>query len=236
MNVHSAGRTVPIREPRPNAGLDEHFWPAVLGELAGPLGHEFNNFLNNVLLEIAILDSRVPESTRRHLATLRNYASRVTDLVRRFQDFPVPRSTDGHPVGLNPIVRDVTAFWERAYDNSRFHLELADDLPPVLAPAADLQRLIFLMLKDAAERSAGQESIFVRSRHADKAVHLSLENLGAPFASDLAFEPRSLELTACKLIVGRLDGALHCLPSSDGKARLLIELPSAPHTHSGECV
>jgi hypothetical protein len=40
--------------------LAEQLWPALLGELAGPMAHEFNNFLNTVVLEISVLEQRSP--------------------------------------------------------------------------------------------------------------------------------------------------------------------------------
>jgi signal transduction histidine kinase len=230
MNLSSVSRIEPVTEPRSSAGVGDHFCPALLGELAGPLGHEFNNFLNNILLELAILDSRVPESARPRLATLRKYASRLTELVRRFQDFPLPRATEVRPVALNSIVRDVALAWEQACESKRLHLELAEDLPLVQAPAADLQRLLFLIFKDATGRMANGTSILVRSRHTGTAVQLSLENAGQP---DPASEEHGLELAACKLIVGRLDGSLHFQPSPDGGITLLVELPLATSTSPG---
>src|SRR5205823_9475406 len=58
---------------------------ADLGELAGPLIHEVNNYLNNLTLHLALLQQQTPGGLSDDLQSLRRQAGHVSLQLQRFQ-------------------------------------------------------------------------------------------------------------------------------------------------------
>jgi len=227
MNVPSANLVQSAADRHQDLDAVEDFWPALVGELAGPLAHEVNNFLNNIVLELAIVDSKLPQTTRSELDAMRRHATRLTSLVHRFQAFARLREAELRPVSLNPIVREAAAAWEKVCghtDTGHHQLVLAADLPPVLAIPGDLQRLLFLLFKNTA---GALNTPRVRTQLLENTVRLSLEkhhHNGAPAPSP---EDASLELTACRAIVHRFGGKLNFHDPRAGGTYVVLELATS---------
>src|SRR5207253_44046 len=74
------------------------------GELAGPLAHEFNNFLNIVLLHIALLEAEIPENLRGDLTELRRQGASMTSIVKQFQQYRRRQQSVQQPADVNRMV------------------------------------------------------------------------------------------------------------------------------------
>src|SRR5205085_2511236 len=127
----------------PEAAVDEEL--ADLGELAGPLAHEFNNLLNNLVLHLAVLESDLPPQAAAELSEIRRQTVRVTRLVQQFQQLRRRRTDGGRPVDLGRLVQSAAAALAReAADPARggpmglVKLDLPAGLPPVWTAAGDL--------------------------------------------------------------------------------------------------
>src|SRR4051812_22389774 len=57
------------------------------GELAGPLTHEFNNFLNNLTLHLEIMKQTAAAGTLPDLDRLRRQITQMAGLITRFQRY-----------------------------------------------------------------------------------------------------------------------------------------------------
>ena len=84
--------------------LAEVEWLADLGEIVGPVTYEFNNFLNTLLLQVAVLDLSAPEGLKAELAAIRRH---------------------GREVAQSPLATSDS--------NRRSHSNLVKNLPPVAA-------------------------------------------------------------------------------------------------------
>src|SRR5262245_23239134 len=80
-------------------------WLADLGELAAPVMHEFNNFLNTTILQITILERQAAPEVVADLAELRRQCREVTGVIRRWQQQRHHRPVEPGPVDLNAAVR-----------------------------------------------------------------------------------------------------------------------------------
>jgi signal transduction histidine kinase len=240
-------------------------WLANTGELSGPLTHEFNNFLNIVLLHVALLEAEIPEKLRPELMELRRQGGSMTSLVKQFQQYRRRLQPLQNQIDVNHVVLDAVralagpqldpkgAFLIKLPPSSKIesaglarpavvplHLALAPALPPVLGSAADLKRLCTFLLMNAAG-AAGQVagSITVRTEHLDNNVLLRVEDTGPPVPPELlvqCFEPMtigragtsSLELSACEIVVRRLQGKIRCENRAQGGLVVLVGLPGIP--------
>src|SRR5262249_17329357 len=86
--------------------LEEQSWLANTGELSGPLTHEFNNFLNIVLLHVALLEAEIPEKRRPELIELRRQGGNMTSLVKQFQQYRRRLQPVQNQIDVNRIVLD----------------------------------------------------------------------------------------------------------------------------------
>jgi len=189
---------------------------ADLGELAGPLVHEFNNLLNTWTLHLALLEQQTPGAAA-DLQGLRQQMRRMTAQVGRFQcyrqgDPPVEGADLGWAVsralqclaraaqdGPDGLPLEIQPADEAGPNAVRVSLDLADDLPPVRSHEADLERLCRFLLRNAARaarvaRSSRMGNMEVTVRvFADKGeVVLTVEDSGPDVATALlphVFEP-----------------------------------------------
>src|SRR5207244_3580543 len=117
-----------------------------------------NNFLNNVLLEISLLDSRVPESSRAGLAAIRKHANKVAAITRQFQEFWQPGQNEPREIEFDPIVEQAADAWMTAVRQSPQQLRSAADLRldlstksvRVLGFPGDLRRLVWFLFSHAS--------------------------------------------------------------------------------------
>ncbi len=192
----------------------EQTWLANLGTLASPITHEFNNFLNVLLLQIAVLEHELPDRRRGEFAVIRQQGKQVAELVRQWQQYRSRQQPESQPLDVNRAVREAAermcdeepGFGEPRLvlaapggeaaqgDGVRVRLELADGLPPVFGTLPDLQRLIrFLIGNAAAAIPSGRGVVTVRTGLGDEAkVWLRVEDTGPPAAAELLpqlFEP-----------------------------------------------
>ncbi|HLJ92162.1 MAG TPA: HAMP domain-containing sensor histidine kinase [Gemmataceae bacterium] len=195
-------------------------WLANTGEMAGPLAHEVNNFLNIVLLHVALIEAELPQKLRSELTELRRQAASITATVKQFQQIRRRQHPVPEPVDINQQVGDaVRSLTDSSEPNqplviklppsSRIettglgrpaavplHLVLAPDLPPILGSAADLKRLCTFLLTNAAH-AAGPlgGSVTIRTAASGSNVVLCVEDDGPSVPPELLpqlFEPSTM--------------------------------------------
>src|SRR5262249_28231911 len=89
------------------AQVRELAWSANLGALASPITHELNNFLNVVLLQVAVLEQDLPAKRPGGLTGIRQQGKAVAELVRQWQQYRFRQQSTLQPVDLNEVVRRV---------------------------------------------------------------------------------------------------------------------------------
>jgi signal transduction histidine kinase len=203
---------------------------ADLGELTGPATHEMSNFLNSLLLQVAVLELQAPENARGELAEIRRQGNEMSAMLRSLQDYHKLRRAEVESVDLNSVVvHTVHEFGETIGDadqlrtpvgtsqglfplrtsgmsgSCRIALDLGSDPITVAGNCTDLRRLCVFLLRNAmAATNENNGSVTVRTeRSPDKAL-LRVEDTGPPVStSRLAqlFEPH----IACRVGTNSLE-------------------------------
>jgi signal transduction histidine kinase len=234
--------------------LAEQTWSAILGALAGPVTHEFNNFLNVVLLQVAVLEQEMPERRRSEFAVIRQQGKNVAELVWQWQQYRYRQQPALEAVDLNRVVRQVVgalaaetpALGEPrlalapARADIQVEMELAEGLPAVSGTAADLGRLVRFLVTSAAAAVTGLPGqLRLRTQAEGGEVLLRVEDSGPAVDPDLLsqyFEPlvsvregpNRLELAACKTLAHRrLQGAIHAENRPEGGVAVVLTLRPA---------
>jgi signal transduction histidine kinase len=236
--------------------LAEQAWLANIGELAGPVAHEFNNFLNVVLLHVAILEHEAPEKLRGDLAEIRHQARSATATVKNLQQYrrrhePFPRPSDLHAVLLElvralapePIQMDIGPTVRLDLDTPAgavgLTLQLSSGPALVRGSPPDLRRLAtFILINTANAISQVGGAITLRTEQKGARWLIRIEDTGPslpPEALPHLFDAggvmrdgtNPLELAACKTLVRRLEGAIYAEERSEGGLVVIVELPAA---------
>ena len=229
---------------------------ADVGEIVGPVSHEFNNFLNTVMLQVAIMEMSASAAAKADLLALKRQSKVVAGVVKQLQryrrragDGPVPAdlnraataaadAIEERPVGHDQqlLVRPSAA---AGPDDISLRLCLANGLPPVPGPAADLQRLCRFLLTGSARAVGPGGMLTLTTTPTDPGAGLRLEAIGGPagtltralelpLGSDGGY---AFELAACQSIVRRMGGTIRTEALADSEA-IVIELPPATCSES----
>jgi signal transduction histidine kinase len=217
--------------------LTEEIALATIGEMAGPVVHEFNNLLNTMLLQVAVMEQKVDESLLPDLRTIRRQGTNITALVKQWQQCRRrPPAAEQPPLDVNRLTEEVVAALRQQRNDLDMGVDLAPGRPRTRGPAADLRRLLTFLLNNALEVS-GTGRVVVSTREVEAAVVLRVEDSGPgvlPAALPRLFEPlgegrpgaNRLELAACRTLVRRLQGKLRAENRPTGGVAVIVELPA----------
>jgi signal transduction histidine kinase len=227
---------------------------ADLGELAGPVVHELRNYLNSLLLHLAVLEQGLPEQLKPELEEVRRNGSEVASLLRSLQDYRSRRQSDPDVVDLNTVVQqtieDRRARTEHGFstgppgpigamgDKVRIDLSLSPKPLWVSARQADLKRLCkFLIRNAAAAADSNRGHVTIRTERPAGKVLLCVTDTGPSYPAEPAriFEPQqkairegtnSLELAACRSLVRRLQGTIRAESNPEQGLSIIVHLPA----------
>ncbi len=233
------------------AELADRDWLADLGEIVGPITHEFNNFLNTLMLQVAVMEMTASDGVRSELQGLKRQCKQMACVVKHLQQYRRQRSGDPVPADLSraalaavevveqtpaqpdgcPRVRR-TATPEPGIVALRLHL--ADNLPLVSGPAADLRRLCRFLISGAAWAVAGGGLLTLTTTRTEGGAALRLDVEGSSGGSLAQLLDGSagmhglhgLELAACQSLVRRLGGSIRTETISASEA-VMVDLPAA---------
>jgi two-component system, LuxR family, sensor kinase FixL len=145
---------------------------ATIGEMAAGVAHELNqpltaiaNYAQACMRLLARRDTD-PAELRQALAEITAQAARAADIIRRLRALARGQHSVRTPANLNTLVREIIDLVE---SDARLHgvqlsLDLADDLPPVLVDAGQIQHVVLNFVRNslealAAHPGAGQVQI-----------------------------------------------------------------------------
>ena len=224
---------------------------ADVGELAGQVTHKFNNFLNSLLLRIALLDTELPELAATKFADVRHQAKQMADLIRQVHQFRRRQEPHAQTTDLNPLVERVAAgvSAERASSGGAraivIEVVLSSQPALVAGSAVDYQRLCsFLLRNRLSAAGVASGALIFRTTVGQEKVQLTLEDTCSTLpASQITslFDPdtkamesaHKLELAACKAMVRRAQGRVAARPRENGGLIIEVEFPSPVHRNGG---
>jgi len=190
-----------------------------LADLTNLVGHEFNNVLNSLGLQVAALKQKgLTPNHYPELSEVRKQVAEAGNMVRRLQEVCYKGSPPRQPADLNRAVRAAAA--DPALGD-RIRLELQDGLPLVQGTALDLERLAGALLRGASAAAPPSPAVVTlrTGKGAGTAVWLQVEDAGADPDDELLprlFEPfvavregdDGVALALAKAIARRLGGNL----------------------------
>jgi signal transduction histidine kinase len=214
---------------------------ALLAELARPLAHECNNFLNNLLLQLAITDKFLPDPTRADWANVRREAKKLAHLFQQWQRQRKHDAGDLDRVELNQLIQEGAESIHSELAGAQIQVCTAGEPLWLMGSAGEMQRLMSLLLHYAvaAIQSGGIDSptlevhlandrdrILVQMRSSEVP---DLNSRWSDFDERASFERHTLSLAAlaCKSLAEHFGGTIRIERNAEDGTSLVVDLPRA---------
>jgi signal transduction histidine kinase len=230
LRMMGSGLTLQLRVQMLQQEVQSQTGKADVGEVAAPLAHELNNWLNALLLHVAVLEQEVPESCRSELSHVRRQSKQLAALIKEWQQYRQAQHTALEPIDVNQIIRETA--------NEPVKLALASQLPKPLGSPVDLKRLLRFLLNQTLPLVPAGKALTVRTDMAGSHVVLRFDWDGSAADTelltsrlDLSAERESrecLEMAACDTLVRRMQGQLRIEKGAKNSSVIVVELPAAP--------
>jgi PAS domain S-box-containing protein len=168
---------------------------AVLGKLAGGVGHDLRNPLAAIKNAAYFLRMAVEDPADEVQATLKILDDEVDNserIIAGLLDFARPGLPEWTRVDLNELIRETVARRELP-EGIAVCVELAEDVPRLVADETQLRRVLVNLLTNALQAMPEGGTLTVRSAHpAPDAVELVVSDTGVGIADEhrrAVFEP-----------------------------------------------
>jgi len=129
-----------------------------VGRLAGGIAHDFNNLLTTILgTSEMVLEALPPHHPlRADISAVREAGRRAATLTRQLLAFSRKQRLETRPESLADVVRGFTPMLSRLIGNDIVvRLELAEDLPPVLADRTQIEQILLNLAVNARDAMVG---------------------------------------------------------------------------------
>jgi hypothetical protein len=208
---------------------------ALLAELARPLVHECNNFLNNLLLQMVLSENDFPEPVRADWQRIHQDGRGLARLLHEWQRQRRPSDERKGKTELNAVIQEVVEEFNANDVAPRLQVRLEPQALLVLGAEVEWRRLFCLVFRHAvhawkSEQASGTLEIQTERTNNRAIIRVSAGKLEwADFADTAQARPDILFLmaAACKSLVERLSGSIRIEKSADGASGLVMELKLA---------
>ena len=139
-----------------------------IGTLAGGIAHDFNNMLGAILgnTQLAMEDAVDKPMVIESLAEIRKAGLRGRELVRQILSFSRRQPTSRRVVPFAPLARESADLLRATISSQvRIELQLAEDLPQVLADTTQMQQVLVNLATNAAHAMRGGSGKIIISAH-----------------------------------------------------------------------
>ena len=222
---------------------------STLGEMASGLAHELNQPLCAIqsradLCLRALEDHRNNNNkVKENLQTIEGQAERAGNIIRRIKAFVRKRELNRNAISISSLVRETLAFVdsEIRHNNIKVSLELAEQIPMVLADKIQIEQVLLNLIRNAVEAMAETEQekrklIIQTKLDSDDMVEVTVRDNGEglkPKAQEHLFDAffttksngLGIGLSISHSIIGAHHGQLRGEPNSDGGSTFTFTLP-----------
>ncbi len=221
-----------------------------LGEMAGGVAHDFNNFLSVILGNTQLLLSSGNAGAGAHelLKTIERVANDAAETVRRIQEFTRVRTSHRFTaVDINEVVRNSIEVarprWKDEADARSSAIEIRldiDDVPFIKGNKPELGEVFVNLLLNAADALAGGGEISITTRAAGAWVEVLVADNGPGLKDEVRrriFEPffttkgaggSGLGLSVAYGIISRHNGGIIVDNGRERGTAFTVRLPAAP--------
>lgn len=124
-----------------------------IGTLAGGISHNFNNLLMGIQGNVSLVrrELETDDPTHLRLSTVEDLVQDGSRLTRQLLGYARAGRYELRVIDLNQLVARTSETFGLARKEIRVHMDLADDLPPVLADRGQIEQVLLNMFVNGAE-------------------------------------------------------------------------------------
>jgi signal transduction histidine kinase/ActR/RegA family two-component response regulator len=214
-----------------------------LGVLAGGIAHDFNNMLAAILAisESALEDISLESPAKEGLQNIRSVAVRAAEIVRELMAYSGEEKAGFEPVDISQLVAELLHLLKVSIaKHVTLHVELAENLPPVLANPAQVRQVVMNLITNGSEAIGGNPGVLtIRTTHATSTsdqIRLEVTDTGIGMTEEVQariFEPffttkftgRGLGLAAVRGIIRNHGGTIQVVSAPGQGSRFEILFP-----------
>jgi two-component system NtrC family sensor kinase len=217
---------------------------AAVGELVAGVAHEVNNPLSSIsaFAQLLLRDESLSPPQRESIEVIRSETTRASYVVKDLLAFARRSEPRREPVDVNAVVERTLRL--RSYQFAASHVtvesRLADDLPPVLGDARQLQQVCLNLVTNAAQamgsRGGGMLTIVTRAEGRDAVLEVCDTGPGIPedvrarifepfFTTKAEGEGTGLGVSVSYGIVGSHGGTIAVASSSAAGTTFRVTIP-----------
>jgi len=133
-----------------------------LGIMAGGVAHDFNNLLQSILgnIELAARELTTDSSLHKYISDAMKAGGKATHLSSLMLTYAGNRFTDKKALNLNKLASENTDIFQSATTAAiTIEMNLAEELPAIIADDAQLQQVVMNLITNAAESIVNQTGI-----------------------------------------------------------------------------
>lgn len=159
---------------------------ASVGQMAAGVAHEINTPLGVILGYSQLLMDDFPPDTEegQNLKVIERQTKTCRKIVADLLKFSRQAESAKEDISLNEVIKDVLAVSEHSLsiDHIRVHLDLAENLAPIVGDAGKLRQVFINFINNAhhamEEQGGGELFVSTHNRHEDKKVVATVRDTG----------------------------------------------------------
>jgi hypothetical protein len=214
---------------------------ALLAELARPVAHECNNFLNNLLLQLAISENDLPESHRADWDRIRQAGKKLGRLLQEWQRQRKCFAEGPMRTAVQPLVQETVDASGAEGESLLFSVRMPVEPMWLACPRAETKRLYSAVLRYATAelRSFGvmQQTLEIQAHKNNGKIIFQVQEAG-PGPGSLSWRDFdgniqksatdcTLLCSACQSFTERLSGSIRIDYATASRPALQLILPAA---------
>jgi PAS domain S-box-containing protein len=212
---------------------------AVLGQLAGGVGHELRNplaVMSSAIYFIKLVQENLDERVKKHIDIIENEIRNAEKIINDLLDFSRIKSVDREPVAASELVRRTLERYP-APEHVTVSLDLPPDLPQVRVDPRQMVQVVGNLVTNACQAMPEQGTLTLRVKRfdggmvgiivTDTGVGISPEHMSKLFEPLFTTKPRGigLGLAVCKKLVDANGGRIEAQSEPGKGATFTVYLP-----------